>query len=292
MNLNQKIMRQIYSIILNQSNVLSGQNNVYRYQFPQGGAKFKKGSHLAIANINMYYSWFNISTEYNNNSFQVIFPTSTTPTTLNITIPDGFYSISDLNSYLQQEFITAGLYLVNSDGDYVYYLELIENPNSYAIQLNSYPVPTSLPSGYTNPASMTFPASLTTPQLVISTSGGNDFYKLIGFSAGTYPDPAQSTTYSAISDITPQISPVSSAVVLCSLLNNRLAIPNTVCASFAPNVSFGSTISYNPNEYAFQPIGEGSYTSFDISFTDQLFNPLPIRDTDLIIQVLIAIDED
>lgn len=280
-------MRNISTIILNQSNLLEGTRNVFRYIFPQGGAKFKDVK-LAIANINMYYSWYNISSDYNNNQFSIIFPTFAGTTTLNITIADGFYTAADLNSYLQQEFITAGLYLVDSNGDYVYYMELIENPTAYAIQMNSYAVPTSLPVGYTNPASMTFPAVASTPQLVVSAS--NSFSSIIGFSAGTYPSVVQSTTYSVVSDITPAVSPVSSVIVLCSLLNNQYAIPSSVCNSFAPSVSFGSTISFSPNEYSFCNCQNGNYNSFDITFVDQSFNALPIIDTDLIIQVLIATD--
>jgi hypothetical protein len=40
-------------------------------------------------------------------------------TSHNITIPEGFYTIDDLNSYMQYYALTNGLYLVNSDGNNV-----------------------------------------------------------------------------------------------------------------------------------------------------------------------------
>lgn len=282
-------MAQRFPVIINSSNLVAGTTNQYRFSFPAGSVHFPKGSKIAISNISMYYSWFNITSAYNNNTFQIVFPTSTTPTTLNITIPDGFYSVSDLNSYLQQEFITAGLYLVDSNGDYVYYAEFLENPTSYAIQFNSYPVPTSLPATYTNPASMTFPLVATTPQLVVSSS--NDFGLVIGFSAASYPSVVQSTTYSGLSDITPQISPVNSVITTCSLVNNRLNIPNTVLYSFNADVGFGSLIRSSPNEYAFIPISPGSYESLLITFLDQRYLALPMRDTEILVQLLVEVPE-
>lgn len=276
---------QLYPIIINGSNVVQGSNNsIYRYVFPQGSVRFNK-SKVAVASISLYYSWFNITSTLNNNSFSYVWYTNSGSTTVNITIPNGFYSITELNAYLQSQMISNGHYLVDGNGDYVYYLEFATNSTYYSIQFNSYPIPTSLPSGYSNPASMTFPVTATTPQIIISS---NNFTNIIGFNAGTYPDPVQSTTYSKLSDFTPQVTPVQSVVLACSLLNNKYSNPSTILYSFSPvGTSFGSLIQTNPSQFSFVDIQDGSYNTFDITFLDQSFNFLQINDSNLVVQLLI-----
>jgi hypothetical protein len=287
--MSQPKRERLFPIIINSSGLVdTPNNNIYRYRFPAGSVVFNN-ARVAIQTINIYYSWFNITSEYNNNQFSIVFPTLAGSTTLNITIPDGFYDIDSLNAYLQQIFITNGLYLVNSTSDNVYYAEFKVNPSSYSIQFNSYPVPTALPMGWTNPAGMTFPLVASTPLLIVP---NNNFTKIIGFNAGTYPAVFQPTTYSKTSDFTPQVSPVQSVVLACSLLNNKYSNPNTILYTFSPEgTPFGSVISSSPNYPPFVDIQNGNYNEFEIRFLDQNFNDLKILDTNLIVQLMISIIE-
>eukprot|EP00952_Eustigmatos_sp_NYUAD-ZCMA_P012371 49780-Eustigmatos_ZCMA.PRE.1 len=126
-------------------------------------------------------------------------------------------------------------------------MELQENQTLYAIQLNCFALPTSLPSGYTNPASMTFPATSQTPQLVVPSTNIRD---VLGFSAGTYPSSTQTTDYSTYSSYCPQLSPVQSVIMSCSMCNNPLSIPPNVLYSFSPaGVEFGSLIESKTNAF-------------------------------------------
>lgn len=279
------------TLIINGENVVSnGFNDTYKYTFPTGSVAFKNDQ-VAVSSINMYYSWFNIcssttESQYNNNSFTYTWYTGTTSATYTITIPDGYYSVSDLNAYLQSQMVANGHYLVNSSSEYVYYLEFVENTTKYAVQFNSYPIPTSLPSGWSNPASMTFPTTTKTPQITILST--NNFDDVIGFTAGTYPSTVQTTNYSRTSDYTPQVSPVSSLVLSCTLLNNRYAIPSTLLYSFSPaGTSFGSLISIQPPEMSFVDIQDGSYTDFTIEFRDQSLNRVAIKDSNLVVMLTI-----
>jgi hypothetical protein len=132
---------------------------------------------------------------------------------------------------------------------------------------------------------MTFPATLKTPQLLVAS---NAFRNIIGFNAGTYPAVVQTTTYSVLSSFTPQVSPVQSVILSCSLLNNRYSNPSTLLYSFSPaGVNFGNLIESNPNQYSFVPIQDGNYPNFDIQFLDQNFNPLAINDTNLVVMLLV-----
>ena len=47
---------------------------------------------MAVANLNIYYTWKNIRSEYNNNKFKISAPTWND--TFNL--PDGSYSVSDI----------------------------------------------------------------------------------------------------------------------------------------------------------------------------------------------------
>jgi len=281
---------QLYPIILNSSNVVAGSNNsIYRYNFPQGSVKFHK-SKVSVASISMYYSWYNILASLDNNTFTYTWYDFAGSTVEIITIPDGFYDISTLNAYLQSQMIANGHYLVDAAGDYVYYLEFATNSTYYSIQFNSYPIPTALPAGYSNPAAITFPAVATTPQITIAS---NDFRDIIGFNAGTYPAVTQATTYSKLSDYTPQVSPVQSVILSCTLLNNKYSNPGTILYSFSPaGTSFGSLIQSNPSQFSFVDIQSGNYNTFDIAFLDQNYNFLKINDNNLVVQLLIETKVD
>ena len=267
------------TLIINSNNAVN--NYTYKYDLPNG-VQFTN-QQLAVSSINMYYCWPNITSSgtngsYNNNSYTYTWVDGTTKT---VTMPDGFYDVSTLNAYLQSQMVANTHYLINASGDYVYYLEFQENTSRYAVQLNSYPVPTALPTGWSNPGVWSLPVTAKTPQLTVLST--NNFYKVIGFTAGTYPTPTQSTTYSKVSDITPQITPVSSVILTCSIADNRYSIPDNIIFSFAPNVTYGSQIQVQPSELTWVDIQDGQQQSLTVTFLDQNKNPLPILDTNLVI---------
>ena len=276
----------VYPIIINGNDLQADAfNNKYRYEFPVGSVNFRN-SKVSVGNISLYYSWFNITELNNNNTFSFSWDNGLI-TQYDIVIDDGFYDIEALNSYLQDFCIENNLYLINDVGDYVYYLEFVTNSTYYAIQFNSYPIPISLPSGWSEPAGWGgYPSPTATPLLIVNS--GDVFGDIIGFNAGIYPSVAQTTNYSKLSDYTPQVSIVQSLILTCSLLNNRYSIPNTALYSFSPaQVSFGSLIVSEPTEHEYIDIQDGLYPQFEVEILDQSFNPVYIRDTNLIIQLLI-----
>ena len=255
-----------FPIILNSSNIVNSSNNKFSYRFPKNSVNFKNAS-IAISNIHLYYSWFNISEANNNNKLTLTFPTSGADVVINVVIPDGFYNVSALNSYLQSVMIANNLYLVNAQSQHVYYVEMIENPTFYAVQFNSYPIPTALPVGYTNPANMTFPATAKTPQLTIPNTNIKNYF---GFTPATYPVAMQATNYSKLSDFTPQVSSIQSLILTCSMVRNEFMNPSSILYSFTPNnATFGGLISSVPSQFSFVPIQDGNYYNFDIEIFDQ-----------------------
>lgn len=273
------------TLVINNTQVVDGtDNSQYKYTFPQGGVRFED-CEIAVASINIYYSWFSITSELGNNTFDYVWYDNGGATTYTVTIPDGFYSISDLNAYLQSEMVSNKTYLLDDVDDYVYYLEFDTNSSLYAVQFNSYAIPTALPAGWSNPGGITFPAAATTPQIVIPST---DFRDIIGFSAGTYPSVVQATDYSYTSHYTPQVSPVQSVIMRCSLVKNPYSNPQDVIYSFAPTgTTFGSIISSSPNELIWCEIQDQYFPDFTITFTDQNFDRLKIQDSNLVVLLVI-----
>ena len=52
---------------------------------------------LVLANLGIYYTWKNIKSEYNNNKFKISAPTWNDT----FDLPDGSYSISDIQDYFE-----------------------------------------------------------------------------------------------------------------------------------------------------------------------------------------------
>ena len=52
---------------------------------------------IALSNLNIYYTWKNIKSLYNNNKFKISAPTWNEE----FTLPDGSYSVSDIQDYFQ-----------------------------------------------------------------------------------------------------------------------------------------------------------------------------------------------
>ncbi len=270
-----------YPILITGANKVS--NNQYKYTFPS--SVDLSNYDIALADLSIYYSWYSISQAQGNNTFTINFPNGASNSTLNITIPDGTYSVNDLNSYLQYYFYSNGLYISNNTtGAITYYMSFVTNPTVYRIQLISYALPTSLPVGYTAGSGISFPTVSRQPQLVVNNSG---FGSIIGFSNGTYPSTQTSSTYTQNGDLVPQVNPTQSVLMQCSVVHNPLALSNQTLHVFTcAGVNYGSLIVSSPAEYGWAPVG-GTVNDLTITFTDQNYRPLNIVDTQLTIKLLL-----
>lgn len=280
-------------IPMNINNVVPSQINTMQYNFPTGSATFKNAK-IGIQSVIIPYSFYNITSGYNNQSFQLKFPITdgSATTTISVTIPQGFYTISEINSYIQSVMIQNYLYLIDGSGNNVYYCEFVANTNLNSAQFNSYIVPNSLPASYSQPTggtwgSSTLPsAGSRVPQLILSS---NNFGLLIGFASSTsFPSSmTQSSTYSVVSSFTPQISPTTSIFLGCNLVNGPLTNPSNILGSISITSTFGSQIIYEPSEYLFLPILDGSYPNIRVIFYDQNFNPLGVTDSNIVVNLVI-----
>lgn len=292
------------TLILNSSNIVDGTNNsVLEYEFAGGNINLKKGQKVALASLQMYYSTFNITSANNNNSFSYKWVNGTTYT---VTVPDGFYDVSALNNYLHFVMVQNKHYLVSSTGDYVYLITLGINPSRYSCEVNCFGISVAVATAnsWTLPAGATWvlPTNFIVPELVVGT---NNFGLVIGFSAGSYPNaviagvppaqtqtPAYTTDQQFLSSFTPQVTPVSSFILTCSLINNNYAVPNNLIYSFSPQGTIGEQFTIAPNQYVFIDCLPAQYSRFQVSFIDQNFRPVAIQDPNMIIQLVISEEGD
>ena len=291
------------TLILNSSNIVPNTNNsTFLYQFPAGNIQIKEGQKLALASLQMYYSNFNITSTYNNNTFSYTWIDGRVVKT---TIPDSFLDVESLNNYIHYVMVQNGHYYLSQTGDYVYLISMTINPNRYAVELNCFPTSATIattnnwtiPTGtFLSPAWVN-PTNIIVP---IFTVPPTDFGLLIGFNAGNYPNaviagvpPAQTETPSYtgtqifLSSFTPQITPLSSFVLTCSLINNNYAVPNNLIYSFSPVGKFGEQFNIAPYQYAFIDCQAGQYANFRVQFLDQSLRPVALQDNNITILLVI-----
>lgn len=273
------------TLILNSSNVIGTGNNTFLYKFKNGNFNIPNNSTMCVGNIQIPYAFPNVSSSYNNQSFQITWRVGATVSTYTLTLPQGFYTINDINNYIQQYCIANGFYLIDSNGNNVYYLNLSYNQTFYAIQLLCFLVPTSLPSGYTQPANFAGYPSVATSQ-GFNVLSSNNFGTLIGFNSGNYGN--SNVNVSKLSDFTPIGSNINSIVVRCNLVNNNVSNITDILDSFPiGTTSYGSNINYVPSFEKRVQLNQGSYSQMIITLTDQNNNLINSLDPNVCITLLI-----
>ena len=68
---------------------------------------------IALSNLSICYTWKNIKSSYNNNKFKISAPTWNEE----LTLPDGSYSVSDIQDYFEYSLKKHGEKTNNDDDD-------------------------------------------------------------------------------------------------------------------------------------------------------------------------------
>ena len=287
----------MYNLIVNSSHVSNSNKNTYTYQFKQGSFEVPPNSEAMISSFQIPYSFYNITTRYNNNSFKFYFPTGTNTYTLyTFTAEDGFYTIAAMNARLQQFFLDNRLFTRDASGNITYYMSFTANSVAYANQIIAKVVPNAASANViapteTSPAWPGFPTTARTPYMEIV--AGQNFGKYIGLSTGTYPTVpnSQITNYSVLSNITPLTTVVNSLVLKCSLVNNQTTNQSDIIDAFAIGSSaittFGANLSFSNQIEKFVNISEGRYNNIIFTIVDQNLNEVIVLDENLLISMLI-----
>ena len=293
----------LQSIFLNSQNVVYNSDektfNKLKFKFSTP-VEFKNNAKISLGSLNLYYSWFNISKAYNNNSFSYIFRGQSRT----FTLADGNYSIDEMNELFMEYMRSQGHYTYNSTSNVAtYYASLSANASLYSIQMDFTLIPTtaSTSSGtqriptYTNAlnvptAYFTAPTVAETMQIVIN---DNNFTKIIGFNAATYPPTVETTNKSYISTFTPQVNPISAIVITNNLVKQKYTTPNNIFYTFGSGgQAFGDQIKIEPNEYQYCDVANGVYEYIELIFYDQLNRAMEFRDEEVIVNLLIQLNDD
>ena len=83
---------------MNFENSKTNESNKFIYQCTDKfNFKTPNNKNIGLVNLSIYYTWKNIKSEYNNNKFKISAPTWNNT----FDLPDGSYSISDVQDYVE-----------------------------------------------------------------------------------------------------------------------------------------------------------------------------------------------
>lgn len=268
-------------IILTAKNYNSS-TGTFTYVFPFT-QDFGEDDTLAITQFNMFNSFYNISKTIGNNKIYIGVPNAdgSTYTQLTGTIPDGFYDTASFNIYLQSLMYDNNLYF-KSNGVVTYYLSLDLLATEYKNQITLYKL-----SGVTLQSGTTY-SSIKDIYFNVSFSSG--LGELFGFSSNVTYGPTSSPSITSLttkitkSNLTPQINPFNSIIVVCDLVQQvGLCDPINYLFSCALNVDYGSMIEPKKLENVYMKCKIGSAKSITLTILDNGFNLLKILDNNTMI---------
>jgi len=294
----------MFVIVLNSNNLVpDGQNNKLIYKFPNSA--ILTGKYIAVSSISMYYSWFNITELNQNNYFTFTWTSGAITTTYTLTLPDGFYEISTINDYIQWFCIQNGLYWSLSGLNY-YPIEFLVNASRYAIQINTYLIPTVIPVGATLPINFAGFPTVTQNSVVTIPSNLNI---IIGYTVNfttnanlnnSYIAPSGANqlvakngagTLSYISSSAPNVQPFNNVLFSISNINNPYSQPSSIIYSLNPRVTVGQQIYETPPNFMWNKMIDGTYNELRLTLLNNNLQPLIIKDNNMTILLTIR-DKD
>ena len=182
---------------------------------------------MALANLSIYYTWKNIKSEYNNNKFKISAPTWNDT----FDLPDGSYSISDIQDYF--EFIIKKHETLTENPPVQIYPNKIKNRIVFKIK-----------TGYKLEL-----LTLETMKLLGSTKKDVDKDK--------------------DGEIVPKLESAEVVLVHCNLVKNDYQHTSKVLFSFVPNKKFGQLINISANSLMIMNTLNTEFSYVEVWFTDQ-----------------------
>ena len=193
-------------------------------------------TNMALANLSIYYTWKNIKTEYNNNKFKKSAPTWNET----FDLPDGSYSIADIQDYFQ--FI-----IKKHEG-------LTENPS---LQIFANKIKTSIifkrKTGYK--------LELLTPETM----------KLLGSTKKVVDKDRNG-------ECLPKLEIVEVVLAHCNLVKHDYQHTSKVLFTFVQNKIFSQLINIPPHAFTMMNTVNTEFTYVEVWFTDQSSKALEIED--------------
>ena len=182
---------------------------------------------IALSNLSIYYTWKNIKSSYNNNKFKISAPTWNDE----FELPDGSYSISDIQDYFE--------YILKKHGENIdnpsvkIYVNKIENRITFRIK-----------NGYS--------LELLTPETM----------KLLGSTENKI-------TKDKNGENVPHLEITEVVLVHCNIVNNDYQQDSRVLYTSVPNKPFGSLLEISIANHIFLKTFNSEFQTIEVWFTDQ-----------------------
>ena len=196
---------------------------------------------VALSNLSIYYTWKNVKSSYNNNKFKLSAPTWSEE----FKLPDGSYSVSDIQDYFE--------YILKKHSESVdnpsirMYVNRIENRITFKIK-----------SGYY--------LELLTPE-TMKLLGSTESIRMITIK-----------TKDKNGENVPHLEIVELVLVHCNLVNNDYQQDSRILYTFVPNKTFGSLLEISPTNQVFLKTFNSEFQEVKIWFTNQTSKPLELED--------------
>ena len=191
---------------------------------------------IALSNLSIYYTWKNIKSSCNNNKFKISAPTWNDE----FELPDGSYSVSDIQDYFE--------YILKKHGEDIdkpsvqIYVNKIENRVTFKIK-----------NGYS--------LELLTPETM----------KLLGSTKNKI-------TKDKNSENVPHLEITEVVLVHFNIVDNDYQQDSRVLYTFVPNKLFSSLVEISPTNHIFLKTFNSEFQDIEVWFTDQNSQPLEIED--------------
>ena len=191
---------------------------------------------VALSNLSIYYTWKNVKSSYNNNKFKISAPTWSEE----FELPDGSYSVSDIQDYFE--------YILKKHS------ESVDNP-SIRVYINRTEnrITFKIKNGYY--------LELLTPETM----------KLLGSTESKIKKDKNGENV-------PHLKTVELVLVHCNLVSNDYQQDSRILFTFVTNKTFGSLLKISPTNQVFWETFNSEFHEVNIWFTDQTSKPLELED--------------
>jgi len=308
-------------------------NNTFLFTFPRT-ITTTADSRLSIANFSVPYSWFNVTKALGNNEFHYLWYDSTSDnndplyekyqyqagvrcgaSVWKVILPDGFYTPTTMNAFLQFTMIQNGHYMKDANGNYIYFLEIVENLNYYRDQINSYAVSqfATPPAGWFVGGGIHLSGGLNdavagasgwpVPKIVfLITLTNTTLYEFFGFQPSSgmaipstdHPKPGF-TCVSELGTLPPHQTSVHAICLTCNYVDNPLRsnaqhqVSTFVITTQNINCKFGEEIN-NSNYYTtwIPLLANQTINSMTFKLVDQEGDEIDIQDPDSNVELILS----
>ena len=117
------------AIFMNSENSKTSERNRFKLDLTDKPNLKHSKKNMALANLSIYYTWKNIKSEYKNNKFKISAPTWNDT----FDLPDGSYSISDIQDYF--EFIIKKHATLTENSPVQVYVNRIKNRIAFKMKI-------------------------------------------------------------------------------------------------------------------------------------------------------------